>query len=166
MLVLGGRRPPGRRGEYPAVRAPRADTSALRHRQVVPPSRFLAEREQLEPEPAPCRLHVRDTNPHDSSPESGHPFSKADEATSLRRAVSSEFATILDGKDIKARRRLFMTATPRYFTGRVVRAARRADFEVASMDDRQSSGRCSTDSGSARRSSVNLLNSRSVPSAV
>ena len=28
-----------------------------------------------------------------------------------------------------------MTATPRYFTGRVLRAAQEADFEVASMDD-------------------------------
>ena len=32
-------------------------------------------------------------------------------------------------------RRLFMTATPRYFTGRVLKAAQEADFEVASMDD-------------------------------
>ena len=28
-----------------------------------------------------------------------------------------------------------MTATPRYFTGRVLKAAQDADFEVASMDD-------------------------------
>ncbi len=28
-----------------------------------------------------------------------------------------------------------MTATPRFFTGRVVREAKEADFEVASMDD-------------------------------
>jgi predicted helicase len=28
-----------------------------------------------------------------------------------------------------------MTATPRFFTGRVVREAREADFEVASMDN-------------------------------
>ena len=36
---------------------------------------------------------------------------------------------------IKAKRRLFMTATPRYFTGRVLKAAKEADFEIASMDD-------------------------------
>lgn len=30
-----------------------------------------------------------------------------------------------------------MTATPRYFTGRVVRQAKEADFEVASMDDEE-----------------------------
>ena len=29
-----------------------------------------------------------------------------------------------------------MTATPRYFTGRVLKAAQDADLEVASMDDR------------------------------
>ena len=33
-----------------------------------------------------------------------------------------------------------MTATPRYFTGRVVREARRADFEIASMDDEATFG--------------------------
>ena len=54
--------------------------------------------------------------------------------------VSSDFATILDAEEIKARRRLFMTATPRYFTGRVVREAKEADFEVASMDDEAAFG--------------------------
>jgi predicted helicase len=33
-----------------------------------------------------------------------------------------------------------MTATPRYFTGRVVREANNADFEVASMDDEAAFG--------------------------
>ena len=33
-----------------------------------------------------------------------------------------------------------MTATPRYFTGRVVREAKEADFEVASMDDEAAFG--------------------------
>ena len=59
----------------------------------------------------------------------------ADEAHRCAGRVSSDFATILNSEVIKARRRLFMTATPRYFTGRVVREAREADFEVASMDD-------------------------------
>ena len=59
----------------------------------------------------------------------------ADEAHRCAGPVSSEFGTILHAQAIKARRRLFMTATPRYFTGRVVREAREADFEVASMDD-------------------------------
>jgi superfamily II DNA or RNA helicase len=64
----------------------------------------------------------------------------ADEAHRCAGPVSSDFATILDAEDISARRRLFMTATPRYFTGRVVREAREADFEVASMDDEAAFG--------------------------
>ena len=59
----------------------------------------------------------------------------ADEAHRCAGPVSSDFATILDSAGIKARRRLFMTATPRYFTGRVVRIAKEKEFEVASMDN-------------------------------
>lgn len=59
----------------------------------------------------------------------------ADEAHRCAGPVSSDFATVLDGDRIRARRRLFMTATPRYFTGRVLTAARDAEFEYASMDD-------------------------------
>ena len=59
----------------------------------------------------------------------------ADEAHRVAGPVSSDFATVLDPAAIKAARRLFMTATPRYFTGRVLKAAQAADFEVASMDD-------------------------------
>ena len=59
----------------------------------------------------------------------------ADEAHRCAGRASSDFATILESEAIKARRRLFMTATPRYFTGRVVKEAKEADFEVASMDD-------------------------------
>jgi len=55
----------------------------------------------------------------------------ADEAHRCAGPVSSDFGTILDVAAIKAARRLFMTATPRYFTGRVVREAKEADFEVA-----------------------------------
>ena len=47
-----------------------------------------------------------------------------------------------------------MTATPRYFTGRVLKAAQDADLEFASMDDQPSSARCSIGSRSARRSSA------------
>ena len=64
----------------------------------------------------------------------------ADEAHRCAGPVSSDFATILDRETIKARRRLFMTATPRYFTGRVVREATEADFEVASMDNKRKFG--------------------------
>ncbi|TGD89224.1 DEAD/DEAH box helicase [Mycolicibacterium sp. CH28] len=59
----------------------------------------------------------------------------ADEAHRCAGLVSSDFATILDQEAIRAKRRLFMTATPRYFTGRVLKAAKDADFEIASMDD-------------------------------
>ena len=59
----------------------------------------------------------------------------ADEAHRCAGPVGSDFATILDSSKIRARRRLFMTATPRYFTGRVLRAAQEAEFEYASMDD-------------------------------
>jgi len=59
----------------------------------------------------------------------------ADEAHRCAGRVSSDFATVLDADAILARKRLFMTATPRFLTGRVVQEAREADFEVASMDD-------------------------------
>jgi len=59
----------------------------------------------------------------------------ADEAHRCAGPVSSNFATVLDPAEIKAKRRLFMTATPRYFTGRVLKAAEEAEFEYASMDD-------------------------------
>ncbi len=59
----------------------------------------------------------------------------ADEAHRCAGPVSSDFATVLDPLKIKASRRLFMTATPRYFTGRVLKAAEEAEFEYASMND-------------------------------
>ena len=62
----------------------------------------------------------------------------ADEAHRCAGPVSSssDFATVLNAAKIKARRRLFMTATPRYYTGRILRAAEDADYEIASMDDK------------------------------
>jgi superfamily II DNA or RNA helicase len=59
----------------------------------------------------------------------------ADEAHRAVGPVSSDFATVLDPAAIKARRRLFMTATPRYFTGRIIKEARDSEYEIASMDD-------------------------------
>jgi superfamily II DNA or RNA helicase len=59
----------------------------------------------------------------------------ADEAHRVAGDESSYFATILNADTIKARRRLFMTATPRYFTGRVIKKAKEAEMVVASMDD-------------------------------
>src|SRR6185503_6308946 len=59
----------------------------------------------------------------------------ADEAHRCAGRIASEFATILDGRKIKSRRRLFMTATPRYYTPRVRHEAGQLDVEIASMDD-------------------------------
>lgn len=65
----------------------------------------------------------------------------ADEAHRCAGPVSSDFATAIDDTAIPAVRRLFMTATPRYFTERVIKAAIDADFEYASMDDEAKFGR-------------------------
>jgi superfamily II DNA or RNA helicase len=59
----------------------------------------------------------------------------ADEAHRCAGPVAGVFATVLDPTRIKGRKRMFMTATPRYFTGRVKREASEADWEVASMDE-------------------------------
>jgi superfamily II DNA or RNA helicase len=59
----------------------------------------------------------------------------ADEAHRVAGPASSDFATVLNPAAIKTRRRLFMTATPRFFTGRVIREAMEAEDEIASMDD-------------------------------
>lgn len=58
-----------------------------------------------------------------------------DEAHRLVGDVRGKFATVLDDRKIRCRRRLFMTATPRYFTQRAKNRAADQDFEVASMDD-------------------------------
>jgi len=65
----------------------------------------------------------------------------ADEAHRCAGPQSSDFAAVLDGDRIRARWRLFMTATPRFFTGRVIKAAGDEDLEVASMDDETLFGR-------------------------
>ncbi|TRW79285.1 helicase [Mycolicibacterium sp. 018/SC-01/001] len=59
----------------------------------------------------------------------------ADESHRVAGDESTTFATVLDASAIRARRRLFMTATPRFYTGRVIRAAQESEMEVASMDD-------------------------------
>jgi superfamily II DNA or RNA helicase len=64
----------------------------------------------------------------------------ADEAHRCAGPEAGPFATVLDTAKIKARRRLFMTATPRYFTGRLRKEAKEADWEVASMDDEKKFG--------------------------
>ena len=64
----------------------------------------------------------------------------ADEAHRCTGPVESEFATVLDDSRIGSRWRLFMTATPRYFSGRIRKIAREADYEIASMDDEERFG--------------------------
>ena len=66
----------------------------------------------------------------------------ADEAHRCAGAVSSPFSTVLDPKKIPARKRIFMTATQRYYTGRVIKEAKAAqgESEVASMDDEATFG--------------------------
>ncbi len=59
----------------------------------------------------------------------------ADEAHRCAGRTSSEFATILDAAKIKSRRRLFMTATPRFYTANVRIEAGQVGVDVASMDD-------------------------------
>ncbi|WP_186244061.1 DEAD/DEAH box helicase [Mycobacterium simulans] len=65
----------------------------------------------------------------------------ADEAHRCAAAHSSEFATILDNEKIKAHRRLFMTATPRIYSAHVLKAAKEAGYEFASMDDEERFGK-------------------------
>jgi superfamily II DNA or RNA helicase len=60
----------------------------------------------------------------------------ADEAHRCAGRASGEFATILDRRKIRSARRLFMTATPRFYTPRLRREAGLLDVEVASMDDK------------------------------
>jgi superfamily II DNA or RNA helicase len=59
----------------------------------------------------------------------------ADEAHRCAGKVDANFGTILDAAAIKARKRLFATATPRIASGSLKRAAADFDLEIASMDD-------------------------------
>ena len=58
-----------------------------------------------------------------------------DEAHRLAGHAEGLFATVLDDKKIKASKRLFMTATPRYFKEHVKQRAAELEFELVSMDD-------------------------------
>jgi superfamily II DNA or RNA helicase len=59
----------------------------------------------------------------------------ADEAHRCAGRTSSDYATVLHGDQIRAKKRLFMTATPRTFTARVRGKASERGLEIASMDD-------------------------------
>ena len=61
-----------------------------------------------------------------------------DEAHRLAGNAEGLFGTVLDDKKIRARKRLFMTATPRYFKEHVKRRAAELEsesFQLVSMDD-------------------------------
>ncbi len=64
----------------------------------------------------------------------------ADEAHRCAGRVGTEFTTILDSDQIRSKRRLFMTATPRFYTPRLRSEAGVLDVEVASMDDEAAFG--------------------------
>ena len=65
----------------------------------------------------------------------------ADEAHRTAGPMVSDFATVLHDEKIPAKHRLFMTATPRYFTERVQKDAKeKFDFEQASMDSEEKYG--------------------------
>jgi superfamily II DNA or RNA helicase len=59
----------------------------------------------------------------------------ADEAHRCAGKVSTEFGTILDSEQIRAKKLLFMTATPRTFTSGVASRAAKEGLDIASMDD-------------------------------
>jgi predicted helicase len=58
-----------------------------------------------------------------------------DEAHRAAGRTDSSFGTVLDSRRIRAHKRLFMTATPRFVSRQVRAAARDRDLEVTSMDD-------------------------------
>jgi superfamily II DNA or RNA helicase len=65
----------------------------------------------------------------------------ADEAHRTAGSVVSDFATVLHDEKIPAKYRLFMTATPRYFTERTQKAAKeKFGLEQASMDSEEKYG--------------------------
>lgn len=65
----------------------------------------------------------------------------ADEAHRCAGSAAAPFAAILHDSAIPATKRLFMTATPRYMTGRIRAIAQREDYPLASMDDESVFGR-------------------------
>jgi superfamily II DNA or RNA helicase len=64
----------------------------------------------------------------------------ADEAHRVAGAPSATFATVLDTTRLRAKRRLFLTATPRYLSARLKAAPERDELRLVSMDDEQTFG--------------------------
>ena len=70
----------------------------------------------------------------------GFDLAIADEAHRCTGIGKGPFVTILDSGAIKVKKRLFMTATPRYFTDKVHQEAGQAELDIASMDDESKFG--------------------------
>jgi superfamily II DNA or RNA helicase len=62
-------------------------------------------------------------------------FAVADEAHRCAGKVGSDFTAILDGAQIRSRKRLFATATPRTYSSTVKKSAEERGVEVVGMDD-------------------------------
>jgi len=61
----------------------------------------------------------------------------SDEAHRCAGKVEAGFATVLDGNKIRSSKRLFTTATPRYFGKAIKDAAKAKDLAVVGMDDEE-----------------------------
>ena len=72
----------------------------------------------------------------------GFDLAIVDEAHRCAGPASGIFSTIMDENRINAKRRLFMTATPRYFTDKAHKEAKELEYEIASMDDDEKFGPC------------------------
>jgi superfamily II DNA or RNA helicase len=58
-----------------------------------------------------------------------------DEAHRTAAATESYFSLVLDDKKIRSKRRLFMTATPKYVSGEIKEKAEEVGYNIISMDD-------------------------------
>ena len=61
----------------------------------------------------------------------------ADEAHRCAGRIAAGFSTVLDGEKIRSTKRLFTTATPRYFGKAIKDAAKMRDTEIVGMDDEE-----------------------------
>ncbi len=68
-------------------------------------------------------------------------FIVADEAHRCVGMAGSSFTTVLDGTAIRATKRLFTTATPRFFAKQVLSRAKEMDIEPLGMDNEEVFGR-------------------------
>jgi superfamily II DNA or RNA helicase len=60
-----------------------------------------------------------------------------DEAHRTAAATESYYSLVLNEKKIRSRRRLFMTATPKYISGTIKKKAEEEGFDIVSMDDEE-----------------------------